>query len=309
MQWSVLAPAPAERENSMSTNGNAESNPLRMPRRSWGNWILLAGSYVITTSGLALAVALLLPDRLSSPWPWVRTDYALITACVFLVVTLVIHLSLEQRHMDKMNAEFQRVQHDVHATSRKRLYALLSVSRIMGLQSDLQNVFQSITAACLETFPCDQASLMLFDPQRKRLVVRAAHGHEDVSKVLGSEKEIGEGIAGWVAKHKTPLILGRPGERNLPPELQLLSRSISAAIVVPIILREELVGVINISSRSPETVYEIDDMHALSVFAENAGACIRHAEQAEWMRKTIAGLREHSASTVGAGLKARIAPD
>jgi hypothetical protein len=33
-------------------------------------------------------------------------------------------------------------------------------------------------------------------------------------------------------------------------------------------------------------------MHALEVFAENAGACIRHAEQAEWMRKTIAGLRE-----------------
>lgn len=276
----------------MPTTQKVVAGPGRMPRRSWGNWILLAGSYVITTSGLAFAVVVLLPDRLSSPWPWVRTDYALITACVFLVVTLVIHLSLEQRQVHRMSAEFQRMQEEVHSTSHKRLCALLSVSRIMGLQSDLQNVFQSITSSCLEMFPCDQASLMLFDPHRKRLVVRAAHGHEDVSRVLGSEKEIGEGIAGWVAKHKTPLILGRPGEPNAHPELQLLSRSISAAIVVPIILRDELVGVINISSRAPDTVYEVDDMHALSVFAENAGACIRHAEQAEWMRKTIAGLRE-----------------
>jgi transcriptional regulator with GAF, ATPase, and Fis domain len=263
----------------------------QLPRRSWGNWALLATSYVVTTGGLSVAIALLLPDRLTSPWPWVRTDYALIGACVFMVVTLVVHLSMEQRHVHRVNVEFIQLKDEVHAAARRRLYALLSVSRIMGMQSDLQNIFESITAACKETFQCDQASLMLFDPHRKRLVVRAAHGHENPSQVIGSEKEIGEGIAGWVAMHKTPLILGR-GQDAKHPELQLMSKTLSAAIVVPIILRDELVGVINISSRSPETAYEDDDLHALSVFAENAGSCIRHAEQAEWMRKTIAGLRE-----------------
>jgi transcriptional regulator with GAF, ATPase, and Fis domain len=276
----------------MSTISKSAQKPSRMPGRSGANWVLLAACYVITTGGLAVAVAVLLPDRLSSPWPWVRTDYALIAGCMFMVVTLVIHLSLEQRHMQKMAAEFQKMKDDVQATSQKRLYALLRVSRIMGLQSDLQNVFESITAACLETFPCDQASLMLFDARRQCLVVRAAHGHENVSAVLGSEKQIGEGVAGWVAKHKTPLILGRAGDAQEHPEFKLISQSLSAAIVVPIILREELVGVINISSRAPDTVYENDDLHALGVFAENAGACIRHAEQAEWMRKTIDGLRE-----------------
>jgi transcriptional regulator with GAF, ATPase, and Fis domain len=264
----------------------------RIPRRTWGNWALLATSYVITTGGLAVAIALMLPDRFTTPWPWVRTDYALIGACVFMVVTLVVLLSIEQRHNERMNAEFMELKVELRAAARRRLYALLSVSRIMGLQSDLQNVFESITAACKETFQCDQASLMVFDPGRKTLVVRAAHGHENPSAVIGSEKEIGEGIAGWVAKHKTPLILGRAGEDDKHPELKLLSKKLSAAIVVPIILRDELVGVINISSRSPETAYEDDDLHALKVFAENAGACIRHAEQAEWMRKTIAGLRE-----------------
>jgi len=288
----------------MPTISRPEGTPRRMPGRSWANWMLLASCYVITTSGLAIAVAVLLPDRLASPWPWVRTDYALIGACVFMVVTLVIHLSLEQRHVQQMTTEFQRMKEDLHSSTQKRLCGLLRVSGIMGLHSDLQNIFESITAACLEAFSCDQASLMLVDAGRKRLIVRAALGHQDVSKVLGSEKEIGEGIAGWVAKHKTSLILGRAGEPNEHPELPLIHDSLSAAIVVPIILREELVGVINVGSRAPGTEYNVDDLQALNVFAENAGACIRHAEQAEWMRKTIDSLREQ----VRTGGPARPAP-
>lgn len=287
------------------TNATGGARPDRPERRiaqqrSWGNWVMLAGSYVITTSGLTLVVAVLLSDRPFTPWPWVRTDYALIGACVFMVVTLVIHLSIEQSHLQRVNARLEAFQDEVNENSRRRLYALLNVSRFIGLQSDLQSVFESITKACIETFMCDQASLMLYDPNRKRLVVRAASGHEDVSKVLGSEKEVGEGIAGWVAKHKQALILGQESAAA-HPELKLLSKTLCAAIVVPIILRDELVGVINISSRSPDVTYVDDDLHALKVFAENAGACIRHAEQAEWMRKTIASLREqvaHSGGTV-----------
>jgi|SRR5688572_13538017 len=265
--------------------------PQRVPGRSWGNWTLLATSYVITTGGLAVIVAVLLPEQLTSPWPWVRTEYALIGACVILVTTFVAHLSVEQRNVERMNAHFLELQAEMHESTRRRLYALLSVSRIMGLQSNLQSVFESITASCLETFQCDQSSLMLYDAVRRKLVVRAAHGHEDPSKVIGSEKDLGDGIAGWVAKNKTPLILGRAGGPSEHPELKLLSKSLSAAIVVPIILRDELVGVINISSRSADAAYDEADLHALKVFAENAGTCIRHAEQAEWMRKTIASLR------------------
>jgi GAF domain-containing protein len=99
-----------------------------------------------------------------------------------------------------------------------------------------------------------------------------------------------------VAKNKTSLILGRAGEPTEHPDLPLLSETLSAAIVVPILLREELVGVINVGSRAPGIEYNVDDLQALTVFAENAGACIRHAEQAEWMRNTIEKLREQSRS-------------
>jgi Nif-specific regulatory protein len=146
----------------------------------------------------------------------------------------------------------------------------------------------------MEAFPCDRASLMLYNDKTSKLVVRAASGG-DVSRMLGAEQTIGDGVAGWAAQHKRALILGREKEFKENPSLKLTSSSLVAAMVVPIILRDELVGVINVSSQSPTVEYRDDDLQALQVFAENAGACIRHAEQAEWMRQTMENLRKQSA--------------
>ena len=72
-------------------------------RRSWGNWVLLAATFVITTAGLRLVITTLVPDRLVNPWPWVRTDVTLVSACRLLVVTLILHLTREQRNLGVMH--------------------------------------------------------------------------------------------------------------------------------------------------------------------------------------------------------------
>ena len=70
--------------------------------------------------------------------------------------------------------------------------------------------------------------------------------------------------------------------------------NLTATILVPIMVRDELVGVLNISSRAPGTTYDEEDLRALEVFAENAGTCIRQAERAEWMRQTIERIHRGS---------------
>jgi GAF domain-containing protein len=71
-------------------------------------------------------------------------------------------------------------------------------------------------------------------------------------------------------------------------------------MVVPVILRDELVGVINVSSRSRGVEFDQDDIRALQAFAENVGAAIRHTEQADWMRATIRKLQGQRERTGGA---------
>ena len=269
----------------------------QIPRRSRGNWALMAGAFVATTVGMSVIIANLLPARMMNPWPWVRTDLALVISVLFLVLTLVFYLTVERRNIDRYQRQFIQLNNDLHERARRRLFALLDMSRVLAMQGDSQSVFDCITKSCVETFECDQSSLMLFNAERQMLIVCSAYGHKDTSRILGQEQPIGEGIAGWAAKHERPLIIGRGDTLAENPGLKLSAKHLSAAIVVPIILRDELVGVVNISSRVPNVSYDEDDMRALMIFAENAGTCIRNAERAQWMRTTIESLRAQVART------------
>ena len=83
------------------------------------------------------------------------------------------------------------------------------------------------------------------------------------------------------------LLRGRDLDARRFPGLRRTPGRATAAMVVPIIVRGDVIGVLNVSSRSNGADYHDDDLRALQVFAENAGTCIRHAEQAAWMRELI----------------------
>jgi GAF domain-containing protein len=147
-----------------------------------------------------------------------------------------------------------------------------------------------ITTACKETFACEQVSLMLLDRKAEELVVRAANGHANEDEVRSHRVRVGQGIAGWVAEHRQPLILGKSVDPDRYPGFTPRNQNLSAAMVVPITVRDELVGVLNVGSRADSREYKEDDLRALLVFAENAGITCRHAEQTNWMRETIQRL-------------------
>jgi Nif-specific regulatory protein len=239
---------------------------------------------------MVIAVAPMLNERFAGIWPWANTHIVLLAGLVIAMALLIIQLTLQQ---GKVTAVRQKVENlEVESSEREkqnnaRLRALLNISRIMGAVTDPENVFSRITSTCLEIFNCQQASLMLINEEKTELQVRAATGHLAETKVGGAKQKIGVGIAGWVAKTQQPLILGPNIDMSRYPGLQLKSASVTAAMVVPILLRGELYGVLNVSSRTSGVTYNEEDLQALQVFAENAGTVIRHSEQAEWMRKMI----------------------
>jgi GAF domain-containing protein len=172
-----------------------------------------------------------------------------------------------------------------------RLYALSSIGHMMGSVSNLQNIFDHITEMCGKTFDSSRASLMLYDRETDELVVRSVS--EKMRKdLLDKRQKLGEGIAGWAAQQKRAILLGDSLNGDDYPDFELNDYSIISAMVVPIVARDELVGVLNVSSRSSDVTYCEEDLLALQVFAENAGACIRHNEQADLLRQMIPSFRE-----------------
>lgn len=266
-----------------------------LERQSMRNWYLLATVSVVTSLGLLIAVTPTLGGPIREFWPGARTDVALITGLGGLILLLVLHLTTQQLRVTRMRNQVQDMAitaDEQQKQSAIRMHALLNVTRLMGAISDPMQLFQGITSTCLEVFDCQQASLMVVSEDRESLEMKAAAGHLDLRKVQGVSQPIGQGIAGYVAEHREPLLLGADIDPDDYPGLEVDGRGIHAAMVVPIVLRDELVGVLSISSRSEGTTYSEEDLQALEVFAINAGTCIHQSERTEWMRQTIAHYRE-----------------
>lgn len=268
----------------------AESDSIY--RNAWINWFMLAGVLLLTTFGLITALPPLLSARIANPWPWVKTDLVLLIGLSATVLLFVTYLTMQQRQVMRMHRDIQKLKLELEeriVLHTRRLSALSEISHTMGAETDLRVIFDRITRTCMEKFASARASLMLYDKERRELVVESIWGPYE-KNIMKMRCEIDSGIAGWVARNGKPLLLNGPEDVANYPELKLKDSSTSSAIVVPITVRNELVGVLNVS-RSPEgTRYEIEDLFALQIFAQNAGSCIRHAEQINWMRQMVPRL-------------------
>lgn len=254
--------------------------------------------FVMVTVGAIGAVALFfsLPTLSSNFDP---LDLLQNAQSAFLVIAtgavLVLGgLVLQRRDLLGIWKLYEAAQQEIADRAQKhqaRVYALLNVSKMMVAQNDLATVFTSVTDTCVDVFNCHQASLMTYDKESDSLEVRAASGKMVPKGIIGTQQKIGVGIAGWVGMRREPLLILPGGKPADYPGIEFKQKDLSAAMVVPIILRDELVGVINVSTRNKAVVFDQDDMRALQVFAENVGVAIRHTEQADWMRTTIQHLQ------------------
>ncbi len=263
---------------------------LRLEKQSMRNWYLLASFAALSSVGLLVALTPVISRSISSFWPWANTDLVLLVAFGGLSLLLILHLTVQQVKVTGIRHKVQAIEKEANESRQQvasRLHALLNVSRMMGSVTDPSSVFQAITTTCLEVFDCHQSSLMLLNTETQMLEMKAATGHINRQNLNQVEQPVGKGIAGYVAQNQEPIILGKNVDPGKYPGLKTQAMKLTAAMVVPIMVRDELVGVLNISSRAPNTIYIEDDLRALQVFAENAGTCIHQAERSEWMRQTI----------------------
>jgi len=275
-----------------STRGNRDcSSP---ESQHWRIWCLLTFVTVMNVAVLITAQRLLYSGLIYDAWPWQKTHMSLMVVLAVANVGFILYLTLQKRQIMNMQKQLQILEKEKNekiSRNAARLNALTSVSRKMCSEIDSSRLFKYITDTCVEIFDCSRASLMLLDTENDELVVRAVSPlSEDIFS--GVRQKIGMGIAGYVAEKREALLLRHETDfANISALKDDIDNSISA-MVVPIVLRDELIGVINVTTTNKEDEYDDADISALQVFADNAGSFIRHSEQAEWMRKTIERMRK-----------------
>lgn len=268
------------------------SDAEALDKRAWANWILAVSTWIASTLGLCGALYL---QQQRAVWPWDKSESVLLGGLAISVLLFSLYLTRQQLQLVNMRKNLRRKEaaaKELQTRSLDQLVGLLNVNRIMGQDTDPQTVLDTIAQSCFETFPSDRVSLMLLDRESGDLVVKSAAAKGDIGEVVGARVKLGEGVAGRVGLEKSPMFIGGAADPGEYKDFAVKKDIPAASLVVPIVIRDELSGVLNVTSFDPQVNYDNDDLKALLVFAETAGICCRHSEQLAWMRDTIQRLDE-----------------
>lgn len=182
----------------------------------------------------------------------------------------------------------------------KQIEAISKVANLITSGLYLDELLRLIVHVTAEIMNSKISSLMLFDPAKKELVVRAT---QSISEAYNKKPNIklGEGIAGKVALENKPLYLldVKGDERYLNQDLAKKEGLCSLASV-PLAVKGRVIGVLNCytSKKHEFTKPERDILNALSnqaaVAIENAELDLRarSAEEALVTRKLVERAKE-----------------
>ncbi len=142
---------------------------------------------------------------------------------------------------------------------------LFTIGKVIGSDESLSSTLSTISELVTELTGAQACSVMLADVERSTLLGKAAYGlnRDDISSV---SFHFGEGVAGWVAEHGKPALIGNVESDERFVLHRESSTPICAMACVPLLSREHVVGVLTITSNTPES-FTNDTLDLLQLIA------------------------------------------
>ncbi len=142
---------------------------------------------------------------------------------------------------------------------------------ILNASLDLKERLQNLLEMVIRLLEADRGSIMLLDEKKDELEVVISRGLSREAR--DARIRVGEGIAGWVARNREPLILHDAvrDERFAGSDPQVRS-----ALAIPLMAEDRLVGVLNVSTMQ-ERRFTQEDLLYLSAFAELGALMVENA--------------------------------
>lgn len=167
----------------------------------------------------------------------------------------------------------------------EELDLLLQASRAMNSTLQLHRVLEVILRSASDLLCAREGSIQLVCLDHPELLeVAAVQGA--TSARVGQRQIIGAGLAGTVAETREALLVTGPHESSRRP------RPLGSALVVPLEVRGELVGVLNLSAQEGDGQFTEFQLRSVAVFAETAAAAIANARVHEHSEEQLAALTE-----------------
>ena len=168
--------------------------------------------------------------------------------------------------------------------------ALKRIGQAIGLMLDMPRMLQMVAEIVQQVTATDVCLIYFLNESKTELVLRAASStaHGVVGKV---RMKVGEGVTGWVAETRERVALDRDAFRDsrfkLVPELK--QDGFNSLLSVPLIGREDLIGVINVRT---DKAHEYTDakIELLESIAGQVAGAIENSAQFQLMQRRASQL-------------------
>jgi len=209
---------------------------------------------------------------------------------VGIFALMINNLIREKRTSSERDRYYAEVERKIY--EMEKLYRLgVQVSSTL----DINLVLDLCINTTVEVVGAQTGVLFLVDDKSKQLILGSmvesnqempeSSGSLSVTSVKTTKKEgerlsQGEGIASWVAQHKESLVVNDVDgdERFCSRIFQDLDFKIKSTICVPLMVKDRIIGVIQVCNKKKVIFFDKEDEHLLVSFAVHAAIAIENAK-------------------------------
>jgi putative methionine-R-sulfoxide reductase with GAF domain len=167
---------------------------------------------------------------------------------------------LEQAHV-----ELHRRSEQLRQKTRT-LYLLDRMLTLDGSADDPRRLADGLLNLAGEDMQAQRCSLMLLEPGTDTLVIAAVRGVAP-NVALGERVTVGQGVAGRVAASREPLLVQDVSDAAAHPLLRDQFFTTGSFISCPLVYRDALVGVLNLTNRARFGVFVEEDVERVRLLA------------------------------------------
>jgi len=160
------------------------------------------------------------------------------------------------------------------AVAHGEIYALYQIAQTMGTSLGVSDTMALIASKLTSLVPFSACTLFLYDENTNLLTCRFATG-TDYELMQQLTLKGGQGITGWVARNRRPLVNARPSG-DLEAAGSSLPTTLQSALVCPLLLGDRVIGTLAVYHTTP-SFYGDDHRRLLDRVCEQAAAVIHNS--------------------------------
>lgn len=175
------------------------------------------------------------------------------------------------------------------ATERRHLRLLYDVAQAVSASLEPEVIMDRAVALTCNAFGGAVAQGFIYDPQEETLRMCAIHGRPEVSlHQLEQRLTIGldTGLAGWVARSRQAVYVDDVNQNERWLYIEEVDRDTSAALTVPIMLDDRLLGVISVLHQQPGA-FNQEHVHLMNAVCQEIGLALSNADRYQQSQRRL----------------------